>query len=580
VGVAYKIIEYLYTAIGEGSKAERYLDLVALGIVADIAILKGDTRFLLQRGLEVLRSSTRVGLQAIMELAEINPANITEEHIAFILAPRLNALGRLGDANRIVELLTTTNIDHARLLALEIEGMNAQRKLLTDQVYQGAIAQLNKDPSLREYPVLVLAHPAWPAGIVGIVASRLVEEYNRPVILLSCPPGGDARGSARSIESINITATINENQEYLKGFGGHPMAAGLVMAQDCIPGFREAISRTVQEMGVNLQQEKSLQIDGYLTLPELTLELVQDLERLAPYGAGNPPLVMATRNLNLTGYAVVGRTAEHLQLTVEDELGYSQRCIWWQGAGKPLPETPFDLAYSVRASTFRGGKGVQIEWLDYRIVPSTSTALESDQKSIDVIDFRKEINPLVKINHILKNDKVTVWGEALQQPVTLWHDRFSIRQAENLAIWTIPPGLSELQSVIKTVKPKRVYLFAIDPCMDEPVSFLKRLLGLIKYGIKTSGGIMNRSDLAAATAQSLSAINAGIDWLVAHGYLRIISNDGDRIHLEKSEINQIISSEKSDIHLSSALRESAAFRRYYLKADKDHLINAELDICY
>ncbi len=163
VGVAYKLVELLFHLNGEADKSHQYLDLVALGMVADIALLINDNRYLLQRGLEVLRSTKRLGLLSIMEFAELNPSNITEEHIGFILAPRMNALGRLDDANQMVELLTTRDVGRARLLALSLEGMNAQRKLLSDQVYQAAEALITNDPKLLDDAVLVLSHPNWPA---------------------------------------------------------------------------------------------------------------------------------------------------------------------------------------------------------------------------------------------------------------------------------------------------------------------------------------------------------------------------------------------------------------------------------
>src|SRR4030042_1196416 len=185
VGVAYKIVEHLFQLRGEGERSIQYLDLVALGIVADIALLRAETRYLLQRGLESLHTTKRLGILSILELSDVDQANLTEEHIAFILAPRMNALGRLQDANPIVELLTTADVGRARILALELEGINAQRKLLCDQVYQATQAQLSTNPKLLDYPILVLSHPTWPAGVIGIVASRLVEQYPRPVILLS-----------------------------------------------------------------------------------------------------------------------------------------------------------------------------------------------------------------------------------------------------------------------------------------------------------------------------------------------------------------------------------------------------------
>lgn len=575
VGVAYKIVEQLFHLNGEDEKSTQYLDLVALGIVADIALLKGDTRYLLQRGLDILRATKRLGLQAIMEMAELNQSNLTEEHISFILAPRMNAIGRLDDANQMVELLTTTDRGRARILALELEGMNAQRKLLSDQVYQAAQAQLTNDPKILDLSVLVLSHPSWPAGVIGVVASRLVEQYHRPVILLSAPPGEDARGSARSIDEVNITSAIAANQDLVKGFGGHPMAAGLLIDPDNIPDFRKAISRTVRGMGVGIEKEKNLQIDGYLTLPELSLDLVEDLERLAPFGAGNPPLVLATRNLKLTGYSTVGRTDEHMQLTIEDELGYLQRTIWWQGAWYAVPETTFDLAYSVRASTYRGQRDVQIEWVDYRLVESQTISLSAKKRLTDVVDLREEPEPLSRLNQIQGEEQLIVWGEFNPQSGIKCLDRFSLYPSEVLAIWTVPPGSNEIQSVLQKVKPGKVYLFGINPGMDEPEAFLKRLLGLLKYRIKSSHGITTLSSLAAATAQRISTIKAGLEWLEAHAHIYILSIDGDDIQVEAGiKINKK-NTQTSAVLLNKSLAESAAFRRYYLKADKDRLLHIE-----
>jgi len=577
VGVAYKIVEELWHLVGDDEKPHQYLDLVALGIVADIALLKGDTRFLLQLGLNALRSTKRSGLLAIMELVELNQANLTEEHIGFLLAPRMNAIGRLDDANSMVELLTTSEMGRARILALELEGMNAHRKLLSDQVYQAAQAQLLSDPKLLDYPVLVLSHPTWPAGVIGVVASRLVEQYNRPVILLSSPPGEAARGSARSIEAINITAAIAANQNLLKGFGGHPMAAGLAIDPERISDFRLAISRTVQGMGLGIQKEKNLQIDGYQSLPELTLDLVVDLERLAPFGVGNPPLVFATHNMNLIGYTAVGRTSEHLQLTIEDELGHLQRSIWWHGAGYTLPETKFDLAYSVRASTYRGQRDVQVEWIDYRLAEAQTISMGNNNRLTEVIDLRNEPEPLVRLNQLQGQIQPIIWGEADAKLKITCLDRFSLYPADTLVIWTIPPGPSEIQTVLEHVKPINVYLFGINPAMDEPGAFLKRLVGLLKNRIKITQGVANLTTLAAATAQRISTIIAGLEWLDAHGYIQIVSIKEDVVKIDAGTSKKKEDTKTSSIRLNSMLAESEAFRRYYLSANKDRLVISELE---
>ena len=577
VGVAYKIVEGLWQLRGEDEKPQQYLDLVALGIVADVALLRGDTRFLLQLGLDALRRTKRLGLLTIMQMAEINQSNLTEEHIGYILAPRMNALGRLDDANSMVELLTTSDIGRARILALELEGMNAQRKLLSDQVFRAAQAQIITDPKLLDFPVLVLSHPSWPAGVIGVVASRLVEQYHRPVILLSSPSGVDARGSARSIEAINITSAIADNQNLIKGFGGHPMAAGLAIDPERIPDFRIAISRTVQAMGIGIQRERDLQIDRFLSLPELSLGLIDDLERLAPFGAGNPPLVFATKNLKLSGYAVIGRANEHLQLTVVDELDHIQRSIWWQGAGYALPESIFDLAFSVRASTYHGQRDVQIEWIDYRISEAESISLESKQRPIEVIDLREESDPLVKLNQIYAQEHFLVWGEAGAKTSIRCLDRYSLYPAQKLAIWTIPPGLAEIQYVLSKVKPSKVYLFGINPGMDEPEVFLKRLVGLLKTRLKSSQGITSLSSLAAATAQRISAIKSGLEWLDNHGYIRLVSISADEALIEADNKKKMEDTKTSSNRLNTILAESAAFRRYFLSADKDRILLIEED---
>ncbi|MGB9673893.1 MAG: single-stranded-DNA-specific exonuclease RecJ, partial [Anaerolineales bacterium] len=208
VGVAYKLIEALFQKAGLTDEWNDFQDLAALGIIADIAQLSGDTRFLAQRGIEILRQNKRLGLRILLQDAEINPQMITEEHISFGIAPRLNAVGRLGDANSIVRFFTTQEEQIARQIAYDIEGFNEQRKRLTEDVFQGALYQLENNRSLLDHAALVLYHPNWHAGVLGIVASRLVERFGKPVILLCGTPEQGARGSARSIEGVHITNAI------------------------------------------------------------------------------------------------------------------------------------------------------------------------------------------------------------------------------------------------------------------------------------------------------------------------------------------------------------------------------------
>jgi len=570
VGVAYKLVEEIYDRAGRPEEAARYLDLVALGIVADVAVLAGDVRYLLQRGLEVLRRTERAGLQALTELAELDPARLTEDHIGFVLAPRLNALGRLADAGVAVEFLTTRDPARARILAAKLDSLNTRRKLLCDQVEQAVEEQIEHDPSLLEYAALVLNHPSWPAGVIGIVASRLTERHNRPVVLIATPPDKLGRGSARSIEGCNITEALAANREMLVRFGGHPMAAGFAIEPELIPKFRRALSHTVEDMLDKVGEEPALQIDSYLPLADLSLGLVEDLRRLAPFGPGNPPLTLASRNLTLVGHRCVGRGGEHLALTVEDEEGTVQRAIWWRGAGSTLPQGRFDLAYTVRVNDYRGERGVQVEWVDARQVCEPPVPLRKPQ--MQVVDLRQEADPHGALVQLRGREEVQVWAEAEARAEVAGRDRRELVPSDHLAIWTIPPGPGVLRDVLKKVAPGEVFLFGIDPGLDRLEPFLKRLAGLIKHDLRSGEGQVDISTLAAATAQQETTVRLGIAWLAARGCLAVSGEDGDGTWVAKGDGEARDDMAEVTARLRALLEETSAYRTYFAHADAATLI--------
>lgn len=572
VGCAYKLAEALYARAGLPEAAERHLDLVALGIVADVAMQVGDTRYLLQRGMAALRRTERPGLQEMMALSELNPEWITEEHIGFVLAPRLNALGRLSNASAAVEFLTTTDRLRARILAAEMEGLNSQRKLLCEQVEQAALAQIEREPSLLEHAVLVLANSAWPGGVLGIVAGRLAERFNRPAILLMTPPGELARGSARSVEGCNITAAIAAHQEMLHSFGGHPMAAGLVMDAENIPAFRLALSRTVASMRGEAGEVAPLVIDGYLPLSALTLDLVAELERLAPFGLGNPPLTLATRGLTLTGQRPVGRDGAHLLLYVSDEEGTAQKVIRWQGADLALPEGRFDLAYAVRASNYRGQREVQVEWIDFRPLEEPAATLQPRAPALKIVDHRQALNPRGLLERLRAQHEVQVWAEAGHRAEMAGRDRTELEPGAALAIWTTPPSPSVLRAALERVSPRTVYLFGIDPGLDDAERFLARLAGLVKHVLHAQDGRTHLDVLAAATAQRTATVRVGLAWLAARGHCTVLRQQNGEVLLGPGGEPGDAEIEPITARLQALLAETAAYRAAFVRAESERLL--------
>ena len=572
VGVAYKLAEELYKCAGREKEVWQHLDLAALGIVADLALLNLDTRYLLQRGLITLRATLRLGLKILMEVSEVNPARLTETHIGFMLAPRMNALGRLADANIIVDFLTTADLFKARTIATQLEGLNAQRQLLTNQVFQAAQSQIERDPKLLDEPVLVLSHPTWPGGVVGIVASRLVERYHRPAVLISAPAGEVGRGSARSIEGCNITAAIAAQSEMLVSYGGHPMAAGLSIDPDRIPEFKRALARTVRQMIGDVRTETSLQIDGYLPLASLSLGMVEELERLAPFGPGNPPLTLVSEDMKLVSHSTLGRNEEHEKIILEDGSGNLHTVIRWQGAGWDLPQGHFDLAYTVRASNYRGQQDLQVEWVDARLLEE-ELEVKAVKPAFQTSDYRNHPQPVTVLKSLLDKSDIQVWceGDALEKLTTLGiqgYKRYEIQASKSLAIWTTPPGRDELLATLERARPEIIYLFGIDPDIDQPEIFLKRLSGLVKFALRSNEGSVKLSRLATATAQREMTVRKGLEWLEARGHLSILVEEGDDIRLAK--YGKPVTRDLSLLtrQIAELLQETNAYRQFFHRSNE------------
>ncbi len=563
VGVAYKLIEALY----QSESADFLHDLVALGIVADVMAQVADTRYLLQRGLERLRENHRLGLRAILERADIPPEDVNEGHIGFALAPRLNALGRLDDANPAVELLITPDWERARILANSLEGLNAQRKLLSNQVYQAAAAQIENDPSLLEYAVIVLNHSDWHTGVIGIVASRLAEQYGRPVVLIATPDE-IGRGSARSVAGLDITAALGQVRQRIIRYGGHSMAAGLSLPTDQIFDFRRSLSQVLRKMGADLAIKPTLQIDGYLELSDISLELTQDIERLSPFGNGNPPPTLVTRNLKVVRRAQLGRRREHLRLHIEDQQGHRQQVIWWRGGGQEAPSGQFDLAYTLRSSAWEGKPEVLLEWLDARQLPSTIPALHRAAEDFELVDRRQSDHPQADFADLFaRYPNALVWSEAAQAPAlgrAASVNRLNLVESETLIVWTVPPSLPIWSAGLDAVKPARLILFSVRPDTETKATLMPRLAALVKYALNQKAGRVKLAALAAATGHRDDTVRHGLQALRALGRIDCQLLKPGEYQLSAPSESPADQLDDSHEQLDLLLRETRAWRNYWM----------------
>ncbi|MFN0111067.1 MAG: single-stranded-DNA-specific exonuclease RecJ [Blastocatellia bacterium] len=553
VAVAYQLIAALTS-----SSCDELLDLVALGIVADVAELKNETRYLLQRGLTMMRVATRPGLLALMQSAEINQLELDKTDIGFKLAPRLNAQGRMGNAADSVELLSTLDAARAADLAYQLEQMNARRRLESQLIEDSARNLIERDPSLLDYAAIVLSHPDWKGGVAGIVANRLADAYHKPVVLL-CEENDKAFGSARSVAGINITDALKSCREKLTKFGGHAMAAGLSLRREDVFEFRRLLSRAVRSM-TPAAEEPKLAIDGYVPLKEITREFEQDLRRLAPFGNGNPALTLATTDLRMIRKKKLGRKGDHLELIVADDAGNQQRVLWWNVADRALPTGLFDLAYNLQLSRFKNEADLVLEFVDLQVRESEAIQVGDQTVGYEIEDCRNSDDPHTKLAEVLAaHPGAIVWREA--DSSISGSNRTELKPAETLIVWTSPPGPDEWDVALETVKPSRVVFFGRLPAEVTVESFLQRLGGLLKFALKSKGGETSLQELAAAMAQRIDAVRYGLNWFQRNGQLGIEIRTRGGVSITHNQTNNDRSDQTSlEKLLSNVLAETVAYR--------------------
>lgn len=570
VGVAYKLAEALFAETHQPDASAALYDLASLGIVADIAELRDDCRFLTQSGIELIRASKRASIRSILEAAEINPSQFSEESIAFGIAPRMNALGRLDDANPMVEFLLS---DDPALLAVttnRLEGLNATRKLKCDQVFQGALDQIKRNPTLLDHPVLMLSHPGWPAGVVGIVASRLVSLYHRPVILFVAQPGTSMKGSARSIEGIDITAAIRRQSMLLNSFGGHPMAAGLSLDPEHFKQFQRDLDRSVEQQLVDHPLTGELQIDAFQQPSSINLDLLQSIDRLAPFGAGNPSPVFAAKEVRLVSSTPLGKTREHLQLIVQDRSGETTRFTWWQGAGLPQPEGVFDLAYNARCSNYKGQPQVELEWLDFRTNEIGSVDLSTVKGGVENVDCRSRVDRTNLCREIVAHQEVVIYREGSDLS-TSGKLRDELAACPSLIIWSLPPSQSVLDQIIKTVNPAKIYWLINLPPADESAWILKSAAQRIKKALADNAGRVDIEDTAAALSVTRQVSILLLRWFAARGDIAILEETDAACLLKSGGVMDKEQTALVQKQLKTALDEIQAYKRFLLRCDLDSL---------
>lgn len=459
VGVAFKLAHALY-----GELPEHLFEYVAIGTIADLVPLVGENRYLVQQGIKHLRRSANPWVQALSDISGATQKDINEETIGFYFGPRLNAIGRLGSAAPGVHFLMSEDSAQAKELAKQLNDKNVERKNIVNSITEEAIAMIESDPSIKDRLVLVVAQEGWNAGVVGIVASRLVEKYYRPTIILSIDrEKGTAKGSGRSINGFHLYEELAKNKEILTHFGGHPMAAGMTLPLEQIDELRNRLHQQAQVCLTEEQLVQQLIIDVPIELSEVTVEAIEDIRKLGPFGTNFAKPTFALQNVKAKSMRKIGTAENHLKMELEDAYG----AIDAIGFGKGYLHN--EISHGVEIS-FVGDLQIN-EWQGKK--KPQFMIQDTQVEEWQLFDFRGKSQltnwlqkvPVEQTDFIaFEQETVTHYAEAIGKEILLVQDEEMFSGiGKNIVLLDLPQNVRLLEGLLKTVSSHRIYAHFYTP---------------------------------------------------------------------------------------------------------------------
>ncbi|WP_374965797.1 single-stranded-DNA-specific exonuclease RecJ [Lysinibacillus sp. RS5] len=453
VGVAFKLAHALY-----GELPTHLIEYVAVGTVADLVPLVDENRYLVKRGIEEMRRSLSPWVQAMCEVASAEQAKISEETIGFYFGPRLNAVGRLGEAAPGVELLMAEDNTKAIALAKQLNTCNSERKDIVKSITDEAIALIESDKKVGESLVLVIAGEGWNAGVVGIVASRLVELYYRPTIVLSLDhEKGTAKGSARSIEGFHLYNELAKNRDILPHFGGHPMAAGMTLSLDHVDELRSRLDTQARACLSEEHLTPVLNIDIPLKMDEISADAIEEISTLGPFGTDFPKPVYVLEDVEIASMRKIGAAENHIKMELTD--GYEKLDSVGFNKGHLHDELTFGIKVSftgdLQINEWQGRKKAQFmiedvqttEWqlFDIRGIRQTSRWLNTVSKEeATFIAFRPET--------------ITYYQSLIGVPILAVDSTLSnVNPSQYIVLLDLPQNVRMLENVLQKTTPSRIY---------------------------------------------------------------------------------------------------------------------------
>ena len=543
-GVAFKVAQALLTHYNKPEFILELLPLVALGTIADIVPLLGENRYLVTKGLELISKGQHYGLTRLLDSAGYNIENgITSENIAFGIAPRINATGRLDNVDTALTLLLSDNKTEIEMAVQTLNELNKIRQNLCESTFLEADEMYQKEGTDND--AIVLFSKDWNIGIIGIVASKFVEKYYKPTFIMNYNSETQQfRCSARSVKGVNLYEVLDANSELFDGFGGHEMAAGFAFS-GTVEQFnivKEALNKTISEVLGGKVLKPYVNIDLELDEKDLDLTLVDEISKLEPFGASNPSPVFAVKDFKLKEKTLMGENKNHLRLKVQGKDAL-YTCVWWsRGDISLVPEDRLDIAFSPKINTFRDVTSLQLMIED---IHSENLKEEKAENSnaVKVFDHRNKTNILSQVEDYVKTSKMNIVVFAENKGVidilkpykalsSLIVNRESLKKADSIMFFDYPPSEELFDKILKAVSPRHIHYMACDFTKIDELDIVKTLSGMAKYACNNKNGEFDLAKSASFLGITIECIKNLLNIFEQCKMIKILEKNIDNYKIE------------------------------------------------
>lgn len=582
VGVAFKTAQALLEKYNKLEFIPEILPYVAVGTVADVVPLIGENRYLVAKGLELISNNKHYGLSRLLESAGYK-GQITSEQIAFGIAPRINASGRLDTVEAALKVLISDNKQEIEMAIQSLNEFNRVRQELCQNIFAEADEMVKKEGNKNS--AIVLFNKEWHIGIIGIVASMLVEKYYKPAFLMTySDETKQFRCSARSIEGINLYDAISANAELFDGFGGHAMAAGLSFSEEksSFEAVKSALCKTVKEMSQGKDLKPFINIDLELTPDDIDIELVEQISQLEPFGASNPSPIFAVKNLKIKEKRLMGENKNHLRLICT--AGSAElTCIRWKDGDISLVQgDTLDIAFHPQINEFNGNTSVQL------IIDDIHSEYLKEEENIlrqKLYDHRKKTDILPQVNDYVKNSKQNILIFAESKTVSDKLKPFSalfariinrdtLRPCDSLMFFDYPADRETFDRILNQTNPLAVHFMNYDVKSTDEEEFLKTVCGMLKFACHNNGGKVDLRRFASFLGKSYKVFELLFSIFEDVGLIKIKERSKDYFVIDynpETDVSQVLHSPKYAI-LTDLINECEEFQKSLLEDDVYSLV--------